>query len=140
MHRHKINARNVKMVQPESNKDGIGIPSVLMHTLGHLATAHCIISISVSCQNGGIVKLTNQVFLFLIIGMMTTLLLSFGLVHDQRRSKFSDNLGRQSEVIFSGCQLSWANLLFNLIQFSFIWPDSLQYQQESSGFREPSVP
>ena len=34
----------------ESNKDGIWIPWALMHTLGHLATAHCIISILVSAE------------------------------------------------------------------------------------------
>ena len=91
------------------------------------------------CQNGGIVQPTNQVF-FLIIGMRTTLLLSFGLVCDQRRSQFSGDFGSQSEILLSGCLFSKASLLFNLIQFSFKWVVSLQYQQESSGFREPSVP
>ena len=32
-----------------------------------------------------------------------------------------------------------ASLLLNFIQFSFKWPVPLQYWQESSGFREPSI-
>ena len=35
---------------PESKKHRISIPLALMHTLGHLATAHCIISIFVSAK------------------------------------------------------------------------------------------
>ena len=94
------------------------------------------------CQNGGIVNLTNQVFLivFLIISMRTTLLLSFGLVCDQRMSHFSACFSIQSVLFFTGCLFSMASLLFNLIQFSFKWPVSLQYQQDSSGVREQSIP
>ena len=106
------------------------------------------------CQNGGTVNFTNQVFFSLRVSMRnhgvpskghivipyTTLFLSSGLVCDQRRSQFSDCLGSQSAVFFSGCPFSRASPLFNLIQFYFRQPVSLQYQQECSGYKEPSVP
>ena len=90
-------------------------------------------------QNGGIIQLINQNF-FLIISLRTTLLLSLGLVHDQRRSQFSGYFGSPLESFFPGCLFSWASLLFSFIQLSFKLLVSLQYQQESSGFSEPSVP
>ena len=72
------------------------------------------------CQNEGTVNLTNQAFfnVFLIYYVRTTLLLSFDLVCDQRRSQFSTCFGRQSTLFLSDCLFSRDNLLFNLIQFS----------------------
>ena len=94
------------------------------------------------CQNGSIFNLTNQGFfiIFLISSMRTTLLLSFDLILDQRRSQSSACFGNQSDLFFFGSVSSMASLLFNFIQFSFKWPVSLWYWQESSGFREPSIP
>ena len=75
----------------ESNKDGIYIPWALMHTLG--AFSNCSLHNLHFClsQNGGIINLTKQVLLivFLIASMRITLLLSFSLVCDKRRSQFS---------------------------------------------------
>ena len=86
--------------------------------------------------------MTNQgiFIIFLISSVRTTLLLSFDLVLDQRRSQFSTCFSSQSALFFSGCLFSMASLLFYFIQFSFKWQVSLEYQQESSGFRDPSIP
>ena len=93
------------------------------------------------CQKGGIVNLTNQVFLIVsLIASMRTSLFSFGLDHDQRRSQFSSCFGGWLVLFLRGCLFSMASLLFNLIQFSFKWLVSLQYQQERSRLRDPFIP
>ena len=60
-----------------------------MHTLGHLATAHYMISIFASAKIEALLIFTNQVIL-LIVSMRTTLLLSLCLVPSQRRFQFPD--------------------------------------------------
>ena len=102
----------------ESNKDGIWIPWALMHTLGHLATAHCIISIFVSAKMKALLSWQiKSPFPHNWYEDHFSSLLWFGLWPKEVLA--SSNFGSQSESLFSGCQFSWASLLFNLIQFSF---------------------
>ena len=100
------------------------------------------------CWNRCIVNWLDQFFLICVC-MRTTLINSYSLVPSWRRLQFS---------FFSGCLflvVSMSNFLappllgswlsktshqVNLMQFSFRWLVSLQYQQVNAGSREPSTP
>ena len=101
----KYNCQSSVTSLPESNRDGIWIPWELMHTLEHLATACCIISIFVLAKMEVFLNCMIKA-IFLIIMMRTTHILSFGLVCDQRRSQFSIFFGSQSGCLFLKAQPS----------------------------------
>ena len=100
-------------------------------------------------QNECIIYRPYQV-IFLISSMRTTLFLSSNLACSQRRIQFNDVLLGGWPAAFvtllllaaslSASFCSRASCQFNLTQFSFNWPVSLQYWQDNSGSREPSIP
>ena len=112
-----------------------------MYTLGSFSNCSLLNIHFCLRVNGGIVNLTNQVFLivFLIASMSTTLLLSFFWSMTKGGLSFL-LVSVANQCCFSQTAHSpWPVFYSNLIAFSFKLPVSSQYQQDSSGFREPSI-
>ena len=77
--------------------------------------------------------------------MKTTCHFSSDLVHRQRRSYFEKFISDQPAALLllfflTASHYFQANLWLSLMQFSFKWLLSLQYQYSSSRFKEPSTP